>query len=216
MNFKKHENKHKHYISTLNSVVFRLDGVGLHSRDNSKFIYSNDYYQAIRNLLLVLGSEVDGIRAIYVISDEINIILDKNSKFIMDNNKVTSKLTTKMASMVSVSISLFLGKPVYYDCRVLNVLDSALTEYLLQRASMGYNVFVQDLLKENLLSRKTHGLSIEEKIKMLENVNVNPDDIESYQKHGIARIFYAQEAIDERKLSGAGIWLVDEAIDTVI
>ena len=122
-------------------IYIRLDGVRF-GRVLKGFLTPRDY-RVHRALVNAAKEVIKWFNAdlAYVASDELNILITKPLPY----GERVFKLVSVSASIASANASLYLGKRLYFDSRVVKVGRDEVIDYLLYRARVCFNNFISSI-----------------------------------------------------------------------
>lgn len=122
-------------------IVIRLDGVGFGKALKDKPLRDQFVHKALiegcRKLMLFFNADF-----CHVVSDEVNLYMFKDLPY---GGRVF-KILSISSAILSSSVSLNLGRELYFDARIILLNKHSLAiPYLLYRARVGYNNYVSKL-----------------------------------------------------------------------
>jgi len=122
----------------------RLDGVGFGKRlkdfppPRSRLVH-NALVEVAKSLALTQGADY-----VHVVSDEINLLFFRAAPY----GGRTFKIISVLASQASAELTAKLGRPLYFDGRVIKLRDNCdAASYVLFRARVGLNNYVIQLAR---------------------------------------------------------------------
>ena len=174
-------------------IILRLDGRSFHSLAknlNLKKPYDEDFAKLMVKVSKDLFNEFAPI-FIYTFSDEISILLD-NIPF---NGRI-EKINSVIASFAASSFTYNLGskKPISFDSRVIPIINEDIPKYFKWRQDEAWrnciNAYGIHTLKskycDEIANEKIKGLKSSDIHELLFREGINLNNIENWQKRGIA------------------------------
>ncbi|MGC9130555.1 MAG: tRNA(His) guanylyltransferase Thg1 family protein [Pyrobaculum sp.] len=142
----------------------RLDGVGFGKRLRD---FPPPRSRAVHNALVEVAkvlASMHGADHAHVVSDEINLLFLRHTPY----GGRTFKIISVLAAQASAELTAKLGRPLYFDGRVVKLRDHCdAAAYLLFRARVGLNNYViQEARRAGLVDERTP--RIEEMLKKVE------------------------------------------------
>ncbi len=135
--------------------ILRADGVGFGKslRSISKLIRDWRIHESLLRAAKVLMMRIASPAA-YVVSDEVNVLVTNP----IYGGRVF-KIVSVSASVISSIVSLFLNKPLGFDCRIIKLRSQAgFIPYTIFRARVGVNNFISKLYHESRPGPETPGI----------------------------------------------------------
>ena len=187
---KKYEHSSRTFLIPKIPVIIRLDGRAF-SNLTHRFFNERPFSKVFTNCMLecskTLLNEVDGAVLGYTQSDEISLLLldTKNENTQPWFNYNVQKLVSVTASICSSKFYSLTNIHGYFDSRAFNLPFDTVNDYFAWRQFDCYrnalNKFARNYFSANQLYKK----STNDKLKMLNDININFDDVNNEIKYGI-------------------------------
>ena len=190
-------------------VIIRLDGRSFHTltRGCDK-PFDEKLSRCVSAVALYLCSEVQGVKCVYMQSDEISLLLtDFDTLTTMawfDYN--VQKVVSVSASMASVKFSELWGKAGVFDSRAFNVPKEEVANYFVWRQKDWIRNSVMMLAQAHFSHAQLHKQGQVDMHDMLHSKGINWNDLSDYLKRGTC--------IKKAKAYGFVFtkWVIDEYI----
>ncbi len=146
-------------------LALRMDGVSFgRSLSDMPGPRSEPVHRALVETARLLLRDLGG-RAALVVSDEINVLLERHVPY----GGRLFKLVSVAASKASAHVSLSLGRPLYFDARVIGLESPCeALEYFLYRSRVGLNNYVTYLAHRRGIIPPEHTPKLRELIGRVE------------------------------------------------
>lgn len=138
--------KSRESISAVNGqlIVLRLDGVSFRTRLDG---FQKPRDERVRAAIETAARELMkgfGAAAAYVVSDEINLFLGDHIPF----GGREFKLTSVSAGIASAQVSMALGRPLYFDSRIVRLERGDELPYIVWRARLAAGNYLSNFAKK--------------------------------------------------------------------
>lgn len=193
---KKYEHSSRTFLTPKIPVIIRLDGRAF-SNLTHRFFNERPFSRVFTDCMLecskALLNEVDGAVLAYTQSDEISLLLldTKNENTQPWFNYNVQKLVSITASICSSKFYSLTNIHGYFDSRAFNIQFDKVNDYFIWRQTDCYrnalSKFARNYFSEKQLNKK----NTNDKLKMLNGININFDDIDNRIKFGtfISKVF---------------------------
>lgn len=190
-------------------IILRLDGRSFHSLAknlNLKKPYDEDFARLMVKVSQDLFNEFAPV-FIYTFSDEISILLD-NIPF---NGRI-EKINSVIASFAASSFTYNLGikKPISFDSRVIPIISEDIPKYFKWRQDEAwrncvnaYGIYtLKSKYSSKIANEKIKGLKSSDIHELLFKEGINLNNVENWQKRGIAIYKQNKEIVGYNKKEG--------------
>lgn len=192
-------------------IVLRLDGRSFHSLAknlNFKKLYDKDFAKLMVKVSKDLFNEF-APRFIYTFSDEISILLN-NIPFNGRIEKINSVIASFAASSFTYNLDNQIGKAVAFDSRIIPITNEDIPKYFKWRQDEAwrncinaYGIYNLKLkYSDEVANKKIKGLKSSDIHELLFKEGINLNDVDNWQKRGIAIYKQNKEIVGYNKKQG--------------
>lgn len=194
-----YENRAKTFLTRRTPVIIRLDGKAFHTLTKGMVKpFDKDFIECMRSTGEHLAKEIQGVKAVYIQSDEISLLLTDYDKLTTDAwfNYNIQKMVSVSASICSVIFNdlltihfKFMDTLAVFDSRVFNIPKEEVTNYFIWRQKDWMRNSLSMLCQANFSHKKLQGLNREQQHEILHTKNINWADLDSHLKNGTLFLF---------------------------
>jgi tRNA(His) guanylyltransferase len=192
-------------------IILRLDGRSFHSLAknlNLKKPYDEDFAKLMVKVSKDLFNEF-APRFIYTFSDEISILLD-NIPFNGRIEKINSVIASFAASSFTYNLDKQIGKAVAFDSRIIPITNEDIPKYFKWRQDEAwrncinaYGIYtLKSKYSDEVANKKIKGLKSSDIHELLFKEGINLNDVDNWQKRGIAIYKQNKEIVGYNKKQG--------------
>ncbi len=192
-------------------IILRLDGRSFHSLAknlNLKKPHDKDFAKLMVKVSKDLFNEF-APRFIYTFSDEISILLN-NIPFNGRIEKINSVIASFAASSFTYNLDNQIGKAVAFDSRIIPITNEDIPKYFKWRQDEAwrncinaYGIYNLKLkYSDEVANKKIKGLKSSDIHELLFKEGINLNDVDNWQKRGIAIYKQNKEIVGYNKKQG--------------
>ncbi len=192
-------------------IILRLDGRSFHSLAknlNLKKPYDKDFAKLMVKVSKDLFNEF-APRFIYTFSDEISILLN-NIPFNGRIEKTNSVIASFAASSFTYNLDKQIGKAVAFDSRIIPITNEDIPKYFKWRQDEAwrncinaYGIYtLKSKYSDEVANKKIKGLKSNDIHELLFKEGINLNDVDNWQKRGIAIYKQNKEIVGYNKKQG--------------
>ena len=192
-------------------IILRLDGRSFHSLAknlNLKKPYDKDFAKLMVKVSKDLFNEF-APRFIYTFSDEISILLN-NIPFNGRIEKINSVIASFAASSFTYNLDKQIGKAVAFDSRIIPITNEDIPKYFKWRQDEAwrncinaYGIYtLKSKYSDEVANKKIKGLKSNDIHELLFKEGINLNDVDNWQKRGIAIYKQNKEIVGYNKKQG--------------
>ncbi len=192
-------------------IVLRLDGRSFHSLAknlNLKKPHDKDFAKLMVKVSKDLFNEF-APRFIYTFSDEISILLN-NIPFNGRIEKINSVIASFAASSFTYNLDKQIGKAVAFDSRIIPITNEDIPKYFKWRQDEAwrncinaYGIYtLKSKYSDEVANKKIKGLKSNDIHELLFKEGINLNDVDNWQKRGIAIYKQNKEIVGYNKKQG--------------
>ncbi len=192
-------------------IILRLDGRSFHSLAknlNLKKPYDEDFAKLMVKVSKDLFNDF-APRFIYTFSDEISILLD-NIPFNGRIEKINSVMASFAASSFTYNLDKQISKAVAFDSRIIPITNDDIPKYFKWRQDEAwrncinaYGIYtLKSKYSDEVANKKIKGLKSSDIHELLFKEGINLNDVDNWQKRGIAIYKQNKEIVGYNKKQG--------------